>query len=214
VDFEVQDLGRLDYRTAWDYQLDAVSEVQQGARNRLLLVEHEPVLTLGANFHQENLLLPRSEYERRGLQVIETDRGGDVTWHGPGQLVIYPIFDLRESKDLHRWLRTLEEAMLMTVSSFGLKGRRFPPHTGAWIGDRKIAAIGIKVKRWVSLHGISLNCNNDLTTYDLFTPCGIREYGVTSLTKELRREVDLTEAKAPVIEAFQRVGAGLNIDLE
>lgn len=202
MNFEVQDLGRMSYRDAWDVQLQVLADVQAGGANQLLFVEHDPVLTLGANFHEENLLLPRTEYERRGIEVIATDRGGDVTYHGPGQLVIYPIFNLSETKDLHKWLRTLEEVIIMTLASPGIEGRRFPPHTGVWVGDRKIAAIGIKVKRWVSLHGISLNCNLDLAPYNLFVPCGIQEFGVTSIGNELGRSVSVEEAKQHVISSF------------
>ena len=191
------------YRDAWDYQLEVVSQVHSGKRNQLLLVEHQPVLTLGANFHDANLLLPVADYQKKGIEVLTTDRGGDVTFHGPGQLVIYPIFNLNDHKDLHWWLRTLEETMLATLARFRLEGRRFPPHTGAWVKDRKVAAIGIKVKRWVSLHGIALNCNNDLAPYDLFIPCGIEGFGITSLSQELQRVVTIEEAKPIVIDAFR-----------
>ena len=195
----------MPYRQAWDRQLEDHERVLRGGPNQLLFVEHDPVLTLGAGFHEENLLLPRREYERRGIELIDTDRGGDVTYHGPGQLVIYPIFNLSASKDLHAWLRALEQSMIDTLAALGLVARRFPPHTGAWVGDRKIAAIGIKVKRWVSLHGIALNCNNALSVYDLFVPCGIQHFGVTSLSQELSREVHASEAQAHVIEAFKRL---------
>jgi lipoyl(octanoyl) transferase len=121
-------------------------------------------------------------------------------------LVIYPIFDLaKRDKDLHKWLRDLEETMLLTLESFAISGRRFPPHTGAWVGDLKIAAIGIKVKRWVSMHGIALNCNLDLGAFETIVPCGIRDYGVTSLSQELGKSVSLDEAKPAVWQAFQRV---------
>lgn len=203
--FEVRDLGRLPYSEAWDIQREAVEQVQAGGASQLLLVEHEPVLTLGAGFHEENLTLSRDAYLERGIEIVRTDRGGDVTYHGPGQLVIYPIFDLNEGRDLHQWLRQLEETMLVTLRSFGIEGRRFPPHTGAWVGNHKIAAIGIKVKRWVSLHGIALNCGPDLSAFDLFVPCGIREYGVTSLSVELQRTVTLEEAKPRAVDAFRQV---------
>jgi lipoyl(octanoyl) transferase len=203
VDFEVRDLGRVPYRQAWDIQLDAHDQVRSGAPNQLLFVEHDPVLTLGMGFHPENLLLPRGEYEGRGIEIVPTDRGGDVTFHGPGQLVIYPIFDLSAHRDLHAWLRALESVVMSALLGFGIEGRRFPPHTGVWVGDRKIAAIGIKVKRWINLHGIALNCSNALEIYDLFVPCGIQEYGVTSIEKETGRSDSISEAKAAITSSFE-----------
>lgn len=204
--FEIVDLGRMGYLEAWKKQLELLEKVQAGAPDQLIFVEHPPVLTLGANFHEENLLRTIEEYEAMGIEIHRTDRGGDVTYHGPNQLVIYPIFDLaRHGKDLHKWIRGLEETMLIALGHFGLEGRRFPPHTGAWIGDEKVAAIGIKVKRWVSLHGIALNCNNDLDVFQSFIPCGIADYGVTSLSKALGRVVSTDEAKPVVARAFREV---------
>jgi lipoyl(octanoyl) transferase len=204
---EVLDLARLSYTDALQVQLEVLQAVQEGRRpNTLIFVEHNPVLTLGANFHEENLLSTPDEYRSRGIEVLPTDRGGDVTYHGPGQLVIYPIFDVsRLGKDLHKWLRDLEQTMIRCVEIFGLQARRFPPHTGVWIEARKVAAIGIKVKRWVSMHGIALNCANDLSVYDTFVPCGIRDYGVTSLSEELGRTVPISEAKPVVKRAFAEV---------
>ena len=214
MSFVVRDLGTLAYKVAWEVQKQVNECVQNGASDTLLLVRHPRVLTLGANFHDENLLLPVTEIEERGFEIIRTDRGGDVTYHGPGQLVIYPIFDIaRHGRDLHRWMRDLEETMLLTLAHFGLTGRRFPPHTGAWIGDRKVAAIGVKVRRWVNLHGIALNCDADLSDFDLIVPCGIQDYGVTSLSRELGRTVTVEEAIPPIVYAFERVfgGTGENI---
>jgi len=203
----VLDLGHLSYTAALEKQLEVLEAVQSGhSPHTLIFVEHDPVLTLGANFHEENLLLSREEYARQGIDVQRTDRGGDVTYHGLGQLVIYPIFNVAElGKDLHKWLRDLEETMIRTISVLGLGARRFPPHTGVWIDDRKVAAIGIKVKRWVSLHGIALNCENDLGVYETIIPCGIKEYGVTTLSGELGRRVQIDEAKPHVLDAFAEV---------
>jgi lipoyl(octanoyl) transferase len=202
--FELLDLGHQAYEPCAEQQRQILDEVAAGTRpNTLIFVEHDPVLTLGANFHEENLLLPREEYESRGFQVVRTDRGGDVTYHGPRQLVIYPIFNI--GKDLHRWLRDLEQTMIVTLASLGLEGRRFPPHTGVWIDDQKVAAIGIKVRRWISMHGIALNCNNDLSVFDLFVPCGIQGFGVTSLSRALGREFTIEDAKPLVHHAFRTV---------
>ncbi len=204
--FEVVDLGRMGFGPCYEFQLQHVDEVLAGGRDRLLLVEHEPVLTLGANFHASNLLHSLEDYASRGIDVIATDRGGDVTYHGPGQLVAYPVFSLeRQGRDLHRWLRNLEEVVIQTLACYGVVGRRFPPHTGVWIGDHKVCAIGIKVRRWVSFHGLALNCDNDLTPFDLIVPCGIQEYGVTSLAREADRQLSVDAIKPRLIEAFASV---------
>ena len=202
----VIDLGLCEYREAWDRQLEVQASVLEGGEDVLILVEHPPVLTLGANFHEENLLLSREEYASRGIDVVRTDRGGDVTYHGPGQVVMYPVFDVsRHGRDLHKWMRDLEETMLLVCAEYGLEARRFAPHTGAWVGDLKIAAIGVKVRRWVSVHGIALNCSNDLGAFETIVPCGIEGYGVTSLSQELGRSVGIEEVKPKVVEAFDRV---------
>jgi len=201
--FDVLDLGRMAFGPCYELQLRHVEEVLAGGRDRLLLVEHEPVLTLGANFHESNLLLPRDEYAARGIEVVPTDRGGDVTYHGPGQLVAYPVFSLeRRRRDLHRWLRDLEEVVIQTLAGYGVAGRRFPPHTGVWVENLKMCAIGIKVRRWVSFHGLALNCDNELSPFDLIVPCGIEGYGVTSLSQRVGRRVSVDEVKPRLIEAF------------
>jgi len=208
--FEVEDLGRRDYQSTWDYQVLVSERVKSGANDCLILVEHDPVLTLGANYHEENLLLTADEYQALGIDVIRTDRGGDVTYHGPGQIVIYPIFDLeRHGRDLHRWMRQLEETMIVTLAHFGICGERRSVYTGAWVGDEKVAAIGVKIRRWVSLHGIALNVNNDLAPFSQIVPCGIQDFGVTSMTRLLGRDVRIEEVKPVVVDAFRRVfGAG------
>jgi lipoyl(octanoyl) transferase len=197
----------MEYRACTALQERVLEKVRSGERpDTLLFVEHDPVLTLGASFHTENLLLSKEEYARRGIAIEETGRGGDVTYHGPGQLVAYPIFDLSQrGKDLHLWLRKLEETVIRAVAGFGLEGYRFPPNTGVWVKERKIAAIGVKVKRWVSMHGIALNCNNDLTPFGLIVPCGIRSHGVTSLTEEVGRDVSVGESMPHAIRAFEEV---------
>jgi lipoyl(octanoyl) transferase len=196
----------LAYRPATEIQRETLENVAAGALDTLLFVEHEPVLTLGANFHEENLLFTPEQYLEMGIDVARTDRGGDVTYHGPNQLVAYPIFDLnRHGRDLHEWLRNLEEVVILALAEFGIKGHRFPPHTGVWANDRKICAIGVKVKRWVSMHGIALNCSNHLAPFDLIVPCGIKGYGVTSLSQELGREVTVSDVRPVLAHAFERV---------
>lgn len=206
----VRDLGSLGYQEAWEIQKQVAEEVIAGAPDALLFVEHPPVLTLGASFHSENLLFTREQIKARGVQVHETDRGGDVTYHGPGQLVMYPIFDVgRHGKDLHKWLRDLEETQIQLLAGLGIEARRFAPHTGAWVGHEKVAAIGVKIRKWVSLHGIALNCSNDLKEFGLIIPCGISNYGVTSVSRLLGRNFSIEEAKPLAVRAFESV-FGLN----
>lgn len=209
------DLGRMEYKACTALQERVLESVAAGAApDTLLFVEHPPVLTLGASFHEENLLLPLAEYERRGIAVERTGRGGDVTYHGPKQLVAYPIFDLNpHGKDLHQWLRDLEGTVVRTLAAFGLEGYRFPPNTGVWVREKKVAAIGIKVRRWVSMHGIALNCDNDLSPFGLIVPCGIRSHGVTSLSAELGRPVGVAEAMPRMVEAFEGV-FGIRLERE
>lgn len=199
-------LGRKGYSEAWDIQLQACQEVQEGGPDTLILVEHPPVMTLGAAFQPQNLLHKAEWYEARGIQVIPTDRGGDVTCHNPGQLVLYPIYDVsRHGRDLHVWMRNLEEAMIRVCGSLGLEAGRRPPHTGCWLGDQKVASIGVKVKRWVSIHGIALNCCNDLGLFDLIIPCGIPGRPMTSLSQSLGRLVPVSEVVPPAVQAFSEV---------
>jgi len=201
------DLGTMSYEPCFRLQQSVATQVARGQRPpTLLVVEHPPVLTLGASFHEENLLLTPGRYRELGIEVCRTDRGGDVTYHGPGQLVAYPIFPLDlVGRDLHAWLRSLEEALIRTLASLGLEARRFPPHTGVWVGDRKIAAIGVKVRKWVSYHGIALNCDNDLAPFALIVPCGIRDYGVTSVALETGRALSPRDVLPTYLEALADV---------
>lgn len=196
------DLGWMEYKECFDLQRRLLDQVAAGAMPDLLLsVEHPSVYTLGANFHEENLPLPRDHYRQLGVDIQPTDRGGDITFHGPKQLVMYPIFNLKHyGQDLHAWLRNLEEGVIQTLRTWGLEGRRFPPNTGVWVGDEKVCAIGIKVRKWTSMHGIALNCNNDLGPFDWIVPCGIKGFGVSSISKLSGQEVSIESAR-PVLEA-------------
>ena len=172
----------------------------------LLLLEHPPTVTLGRGGRESDLLTDEASLRARGIAVARVDRGGEVSYHGPGQLVGYPILDLRgHGQDLHRYLRDLEEVLIRTLAVWGLEGERVPGRTGVWVGDRKIAAIGIKVSRWVSLHGWALNIMTDLTPFrrDII-PCGIRDRGVTSLAELLG---DHCPARAEVESAAVRAFA-------
>jgi len=203
--FEVRDLGHMPYKSCEELQRQTLERVVNGeAANTLFLVEHPPVITLGANFHASNLLASVQALEARGIEVYRNERGGDVTFHGPGQLVAYPIFRLDEH-DLHKWLRQLEETVLIVLSQLGLEGRRFPPHTGVWIGDEKVCAMGVKVRRWVSMHGLALNCNVDLGYFSHIVPCGIADYGVTSLTLAGGHPITVEQTKPALVKAFQQL---------
>jgi lipoyl(octanoyl) transferase len=201
----VVDVGRIPYAECVERQRAILERVAANEEDdTLLLVQHDPVITLGANFHPENLLVSKEQLCGLGIEIHRSERGGDVTYHGPGQLVAYPIFNLvNHGKDLHRWLRDLEEVAIRTIRNFGLDGYRFPPHTGVWVGQAKICAIGVKVRRWTSMHGLALNCDNDLSPFNLIVPCGIQGYAVTSLSEQLNEPVSVAEAKPAMVTAFQ-----------
>jgi lipoyl(octanoyl) transferase len=192
----VRRLGRLGYEDGLRLQARLVAERQgQAIPDTLLLLEHEPVVTLGRNARRENLLLPEDELRRRGVGVFETGRGGDVTYHGPGQVVGYPILDLApDRRDVHRYVRDLEEVMIRACADYGIAAGRVPGLTGTWVGPDKIGAIGVRIARWVTSHGFAFNVGTDLSAFALIVPCGIRERGVTSLERLLGRPVTVEEA--------------------
>jgi lipoyl(octanoyl) transferase len=199
---EVRHLGRLRYAEALDLQARLVADRQAGrAADTLLLLEHDPVFTLGRNARAENVLHSQEALRARGFDVFETGRGGDVTYHGPGQVVGYPILHLAPDRcDVHRYVRDLEEAMIRTCADYGVEARRVPGLTGAWVGEEKIGAIGVRIARWVTSHGFALNVTTDLAPFDLIVPCGIRGRGVTSLSRIIDRDVPLRD----VAEALAR----------
>ncbi|CAN5509669.1 lipoyl(octanoyl) transferase LipB [soil metagenome] len=204
--FSIQHWGLIPYPEALERMTALRDKVLDGEEPTLVLCQHPKTITLGAAFHPENLLLPESELQKRGFTIQKVGRGGDVTLHHPGQLIAYPVFDLQKfGKDLHLWMRDLEETAIRVLNHFGQQGRRFPPNTGVWIGERKICAMGVQVRKWVSMHGLALNCDDDLTDFDFIVPCGIRDYAVTSLSREVGRPVSTMEAETPLIEAFGSV---------
>ena len=176
-------------------------ERQDLTDNYLLWVEHPPVFTLGKSGKIEHLLVDQAALEQKGIQFFKTNRGGDITFHGPGQLVAYPIFDLDNFfTDIHKYLRFLEEAIIKTLEEFGLSATRSPGETGVWLEEgtpfaRKICAMGVRASRWVTMHGLALNLNTDLSYFDHIVPCGIQGKGVTSLAKELGKPVDAESVK-------------------
>jgi lipoyl(octanoyl) transferase len=201
LEIAVRDLGVMPYATAWALQQELVAQRKQGAAlDTLLLVEHPHVFTLGRNGHEENILrVPE------GAEVHTTNRGGDVTYHGPGQLVGYPIFDLAAMgrRDIAWYMRALEGALIAAIAHFGIAGRRIPGLTGVWVGDNKIAAMGVHLSRWVTCHGFALNVDTDLAWFDCIVPCGIRDHGVTSLQRELGRALVISDVKEAVVEAIR-----------
>ena len=192
---EVRRLGRVGYAEGLAMQERLVAERQAGRiPDQLLLLEHDPVFTLGRSARQENLLLPAEALRQRGFEVFESGRGGDVTYHGPGQVVGYPILELSpERRDVHRYVRDLEEVMIRTCADYGVRAGRLAGLTGAWAGDAKIGAIGVRISRWVTSHGFAFNVSTDLAAFGLIVPCGIRDKGVTTLEQLLGRAVPADE---------------------
>ncbi|HET7291076.1 MAG TPA: lipoyl(octanoyl) transferase LipB [Vicinamibacteria bacterium] len=187
----VRKLGRLGYAEALALQEAQVRARQAGeAPDTLFLLEHHPVFTLGRNARRENVLFPEDALRARGFDVFETGRGGDVTYHGPGQIVAYPILELEPGRrDVHRYVRDLEEVMIRACADYGVAAGRIPGLTGAWVGDAKIGAIGVRISRWVTSHGLAFNVSTDLAPFGLIVPCGIEGRGVTSLGRILGRAV-------------------------
>ena len=220
----VKDLGNKDYKETWDYQESLFEEiVAQKTNNKangttlpttnyFLFVEHPHVYTLGKSGHIENLLIDEEGLKNKGATFYKINRGGDITYHGPGQIVGYPILDLENFfTDIHKYLRSLEEVIICTLSDYGLKGERSEGETGVWLDvgtpfARKICAMGVRCSRWVTMHGFALNVNTDLGYFDNIIPCGIRGKAVTSLNVELAKDkVDLQEVKQRILTHFKEI---------
>lgn len=231
-----QDLGQMDYKDAWDYQERLLrenvrrksvvysqetgvddselrtidSELQ--TQHHLLFVEHPPVYTLGKSGNESNLLIDEHQREEKGVQYFKINRGGDITYHGPGQIVGYPILDLEKFyTDIGKYLRNIEETIILTLAEYGIEAGRSPGETGVWIDanikgkERKICAIGVRTSRWITMHGFALNVNTDLSFFKNIIPCGIQDKQVTSIEKELGRKIDFEEAKEKVKKNFAKV---------
>lgn len=200
-------LGRIPYLVGYQLQEELVEEVAAGScPGVLLLLEHDPVITLGRSSKSQHLLVDRHRLQELSVELYETNRGGSVTYHGPGQLVGYPILPVQAfGSDLHRYLRLLESVLLNTLERFGVSGGRVAGLTGVWVNGRKIAAIGVGVRRFVTMHGFALNVSTDLAYFDLIVPCGITNYGVTSLERELGRAIPLDDVAVAVAEAFSEI---------
>ncbi len=236
-----KDLGQMPYKEAWDYQeslmqqnLQVKAELREiekkmqsladsnefvadidlapSTTNHLLFVEHPPVYTLGKSGDASHILINEQTRLQKGIEYYPTNRGGDITFHGPQQIVGYPILDLEKFEtDIGKYLRNLEEVIILTLADYGLKGERSKGETGVWLDpgirgkERKICAMGVRCSRWITMHGFALNVNTDLNYFNFIIPCGIQNKQVTSLQKELGREVDFEEAKERVKKNFEKV---------
>lgn len=217
----LKDLKQKDYQKTWDYQTDLLQdtvnlkisnrknkEVKQ-TENHFLFVEHPHVYTLGKSGDLSNLLLNEKQLKEKGATFYKINRGGDITYHGPGQIVGYPILDLENFfTDIHKYLRLLEEAIILTIAEYGLKGERSEGETGVWLDvgtpfARKICAMGIRTSRWVTMHGFALNVNTNLGYFDNIIPCGIRGKAVASMESELGEKLDLEEVKEKILKHFK-----------
>lgn len=228
VSVECIDLGLVDYKTAWDFQENLFSQiVEQKLENRknnidvnaltnnyLVLCEHSHVYTLGKSGEEKNLLINEEFLKSKGATFYKINRGGDITYHGPGQLVVYPIFNLDNFfTDIHKYLRYLEEAVILTLNEYGIIGGRIEGSTGVWIDvnnplkARKICAMGVKCSRWVTMHGIGFNVNTDLNYFNYIVPCGITDKAVTSVQKELGKEINMSEIKQKFTENLANIFA-------
>jgi len=227
-----QDLGSMEYKEAWDYQEQLLysntsakaaarlgptvsndsSSAAAATQHHLLFVEHPPVYTLGKSGKLAHILITEEERIARGIEFYASNRGGDITFHGPGQIVGYPILDLEKFyTDIGRYLRNLEEVIILTMAEYGLTGHRSEGETGVWLDPeipgraRKICAIGVRCSRWVTMHGFAFNVNTDLSYFDFIIPCGIQNKQVSSLQKELNKSLDMEEVKGKVKSNFKKV---------
>lgn len=219
-----QDLGKMDYQSAWDYQekllqenvrkksVSGNQEMGSPTQHYLLFVEHPPVYTLGKSGNKENVLMSDEELQANHIEFFHTNRGGDITFHGPEQIVGYPILDLEKFyTDIGKYLRNIEEVIILTMAEYGITGARSAGETGVWIEpgipgkERKICAIGVRCSRWVTMHGFAFNVNTDLSYFNNIIPCGIVNKQVTSLQKELGRALDMEEVKEKVKRNFEKV---------
>ncbi len=216
----LKNLGVKDYKETWDYQTDLLQEIVDikisnrknnksiETKNHFLFVEHPHVYTLGKSGDLENLLLNEKQLKDKGATFYKINRGGDITYHGPGQIVGYPILDLENFfTDIHKYLRLLEEVIILTLADYGLKGERSKGETGVWLGvgtpfARKICALGIRTSRWVTMHGFALNVNANLGYFDNIIPCGIRGKAVASMEVELGKKIPIKEVQEKIVQHF------------
>ncbi|MFL6276381.1 MAG: lipoyl(octanoyl) transferase LipB [Blastocatellia bacterium] len=204
---EARWLGLTSYADGLRLQERAVEGLRAGVDNeQLLLLEHPHVFTLGRGADAANILADQQQLAAHAIEVHQTGRGGDVTYHGPGQLVGYPIINLKPDRcDVHRYVRDIEEVLIRAVGEYGVRGERIAGLTGVWVGDEKVAAIGVRIARWVTSHGFALNVNTDLRYFQMIVPCGITDKGVTSLSRIVGRDLDQREVAGVVTRHFSEV---------
>ena len=205
---EVRDLGLIPYDEALALQSDLVVRRRAGdIPDQLLLLQHPHIITLGSASSRSHVLADESRRRALGIDLVDVGRGGDVTYHGPGQLVAYPILDLKpDRKDVHRYLRDLEAVLVHALNQIGIQGEPVADLTGVWVDGRKIAAIGVRVSSgWITSHGLALNVSNDLSYFETIVPCGIQDVSVTSVSQELERMVEVTDILETVSEAFSKI---------
>lgn len=217
MEMRIIDLGLREYREVWELQEHLLEEAkerklrQKAVLNHLILVEHYPVYTLGKSGNEANMLISAMQLKAKQAEFIKVDRGGDITFHGPGQLVVYPVFDLEKWKmGVKEYVDRLEEVVIRTISRYGIQGERLAGATGVWIQPdtsfaRKICAIGVKCSRYVTMHGFALNVNTDLNYFHYIHPCGFVDKGVTSIQQELKAEIDMREVKAEILKHFRNL---------
>ena len=208
IALEVQDLGLVPYAEALALQSDLVGRRRAGdIPDQLLLLQHPHVITLGTASSRAHIVADQSRLQELGIDLVDVGRGGDVTYHGPGQLVGYPILDLEpDRKDVHRYLRDLESVLVHTLGEMGIQGEPVPDLTGVWVDGRKIAAIGVRISSgWITSHGFALNVSNDLSFFETIVPCGIQDVSVTSVSQELERPVGVPDILGIVSRAFSEV---------
>ena len=200
-------LGLIEYGEAYDIQKKLWSQKMDGrTADALLLLEHPPTFTIGKSGKLENLLLAREELTKEGMSLFFTNRGGDITYHGPGQLVVYPIIDLKNrGKDIHRYIHDLEEVVIRTLADLSIEARRDGKNVGVWVDNEKIAAIGVSIRKWIALHGLALNVHPNLEHFSFINPCGILDRGVTSIAKVLSRNVPMEVVVKGLVNHFSEV---------
>jgi len=205
MEFKIFDLGAVDFQKAWDFQKEIFQKVKNDYfKAALILCQHYPVITIGRLGKKENIKASLDELKNRSIPIYEIERGGDITYHGPGQLIAYPVFNLHYlRKDIHLFLRKLEDVVIGFLSDFGIEGLRYPGLTGVWIERQKIASIGIAIKNWITFHGISVNIKKeDLLNFQLIKPCGM-DIEMTSLESVLHRDVEIDDIKDGLIDSFK-----------
>jgi len=207
MQFKIFNSGLVDFKKVWDFQKQILQAVKnQEIPSALILCQHYPVITLGRTANKKNILAPEAELRNRGIQVYEIERGGDVTYHGPGQLMLYPVFNLNYlKKDIHWFLRQLEEAVILYLSDLGIKGGRRSGLTGVWVQGHKISSIGIAIRNWITYHGLSINIKrDDLTNFSLIRPCGM-DIEMTTLETALERNMEIESVKENLVHKFREV---------